>query len=240
MKTAIDIILIAIVVICVWTGYKKGLLMGIGGILAIIIAIYGGNLLANVFSYDLEPTLRPFLNGYAEGVVSDESSGVRTLLGWDHYDYSIDDLLSQHPDRQQEFCRICYEAMGFDTATSESMAERAVTYAHESGGSVTGAMKHILSQSVSYVSIFILMALLILIVLTVLGNLPNLSYKIPNLDLLNDIGGAVAGLFTGLLFCVLLVWALKFMGMLLGSALQESWIGGLLLRKNYLLNYLGI
>lgn len=240
MKTAIDIILFAIVVVCVWTGYKKGLLMGIGGILAIIIAIYGGNLLANVFSYDMEPTLRPFLNGYAEGVVSGEDSGVRTLLGWDRYDYSMDDLLNQHPERQAEFCRICYEAMGFDTATSESMALRAVTYAHESGGTVTGAMKHILSQSVSYVSIFILAALLILIVLTVLGNLPNLSYKIPNLDMVNDIGGAVAGLFTGLLFCVLLVWTLKFMGMLLGGALQESWIGGWLLRGNYLLNYLGI
>ncbi|MBR3860595.1 MAG: CvpA family protein [Oscillospiraceae bacterium] len=240
MKTVIDIVLIAIVAICVWTGYKKGLIMGIGGILAIVIAIYGGNLLANVFSYDLEPTLRPFLNGYVEGVVSDEGSGVRTLLGWDRYEYSMDDLLSQHPDRQAEFCRICYEAMGFDTATSESMAQRAVTYAHESGGSVTGAMKHILSQSVSYVSIFIVAALLVLIVLTALGNLPNLSYKIPNLDMVNDIGGAVAGLFTGFLFCVLLVWALKFMGMLLGSALQESWIGGWLLRENYLLPYLGI
>ena len=92
----------------------------------------------------------------------------------------------------------------------------------------------------SYVAIFIVAFLLIIIILTVIGNLPNLSYKIPGLDLVNDIAGAVLGLATGFLFCVLLVWALKFMGLLLGDALSESGIGGWLLEKNHLLPYLGI
>ena len=240
MKTVIDLVLIAILVICAWTGYKKGLLMGIGGILAIVVALYGANLLANVFSYDLEPALRPFVFGYAEGVINGSNSTVRTDMGWGRYDYSMEDLLGQHPERQEEFCQTCYETVGFDPTTAESMAKRAVTYAQESGGTVTGAMKHVLSQSVSYVAIFIVAFLLIVIVLTVIGNLPNLSYKIPKLDLLNDIAGAVLGLVTGFLFCVILVWALKFFGLLLGDALSESGIGGWLLEKNYLLPYLGI
>ena len=240
MKTVIDLVLIAIVLICIWTGYKKGLLMGIGGILCIVVAIYGANLLANVFSYDLEPAVRPFLYGYVEGVNQGRDSEVRERMGWDRYDYSVEDLLSQHPDRQEEYCRTCYEVVGIESRTAQSMAERAVTYARESGGTVTGAMKHILSESVSYVAIFIVAFLLIIIILTVIGNLPNLSYKIPGLDLVNDIAGAVLGLATGFLFCVLLVWALKFMGLLLGDALSESGIGGWLLEKNHLLPYLGI
>ncbi|MBQ7144599.1 MAG: CvpA family protein [Oscillospiraceae bacterium] len=240
MSTAIDLVLLAILVICVWSGYKKGLLMGIGGILCIVVAIYGANLLANVFSYDLEPTLRPFVYGYAEGVINGRDSVVRADMGWTRYDYSMDDLLNQHPERQEEFCKTCYTTVGFDETTADAMAQRAVTYARESGGTVTGAMKHILSQSVSYVGIFIVAFLIIIIILTVIGNLPNLSYKIPGLDIVNDIAGALLGLATGALFCVLLVWGLKFFGLILGDALADSRIGGWLLEKDYLLPYLGI
>lgn len=240
MKTIIDLVLIGILLICIWSGYKKGILMGVGGILVILVSIYGANLLANVFSYDLEPAARPFLYGYAEGVINASDSKVMKEMGWDRYDYSADDLLSRHPDRQEEFCRVCYETVGIDSVTAQSMARRAVVYAQESGGTVTGAMKHILSASLCYVAIFVVAFLLICIVLTVIGNLPNLSYKIPMLDLVNDIGGALLGAVTGFLFCVLLVWALKFLGMLLGSALSDSGIGGWLLERDLLLPYLGL
>ena len=240
MKTVIDLVLIAIMVICIWSGYKKGLLMGVGGILVIIVSIYGANLLANVFSYDLEPAARPFIYGYAEGLLNGRDSKVMEKMGWENRSYSTDDLLSQYPDRQEEFCQVCYETVGIDSVAAQSMARRAVVYARESGGTVTGAMKYILSQSICYVAIFIVAFLLICIVLTVIGNLPNLSYKIPMLDLVNDILGTLLGAATGFLFCVLLVWALKFFGMPLGDALSGSGIGGWLLEKDFLLPYLGI
>ena len=52
MKAIIDLVLLGILVICAWNGYKKGLIMGVGGILCIIIGIYGANLLANTFYHD--------------------------------------------------------------------------------------------------------------------------------------------------------------------------------------------
>ena len=42
MKVLIDVVLLLSIALCVWGGYKKGLIMGIGGILAILIAVYGG------------------------------------------------------------------------------------------------------------------------------------------------------------------------------------------------------
>ena len=88
---------------------------------------------------------------------------------------------------------------------------------------------------------FTLAFLLILIILTVIGNLPNLSYKLPNLDLVNDIGGAVLGLVRGLLFCALLVWLLKFLGIILGQdTLADSTLGGWLLKRDFFFKYLGI
>ena len=241
MRAVIDLVLLGILIICTWAGYKKGILMGIGGVLAIVASIYGANLLANVFSYDVVPVLKPFVSGYSDRLLTAGDSGVLRQLGWENYNYSVEDLLSRYPDRRGEFSQTCYETLGIDSATAAAMAEKSVTYARESGVGMKDAMVQILCESISYVACFILAFLLIIIILTVIGNLPNLSYKIPGLDVLNDIGGAVIGLLTGLLFCVLLVWAMKFMGMLLrNDALAASRIGGWLLRKDFLFRYLNI
>ena len=67
MKLIIDLIFIAILVVCGWSGYKKGIIMGIGGVLVIIISLYGGNLLSTTFSYEVIPALKPFASGYLAG-----------------------------------------------------------------------------------------------------------------------------------------------------------------------------
>ena len=45
MKIIIDILLLIIIALCTWNGYKRGLVGGVAGILAIIIALFGGSLL---------------------------------------------------------------------------------------------------------------------------------------------------------------------------------------------------
>ncbi len=241
IKAIIDLVLLGILIICVWSGYKKGIIMGVGGILCIIVAIYGANLLANSFSYDVVPALKPFANGYTETLIGGSDSAVMKRMGWDGSTYSAEDLVEMYPDRRLEFCSTCYQVLGIDESTADIMAERAVTYKRESGSSMRAAVGQILCETVSYAGCFIIAFLLIVIILTVIGNLPNLSYKLPRLDLVNDIVGALLGLVTGLMFCAVLVWALKFMGMLIGSdTLAATRIGGWLLEKNFLLKYLGI
>ena len=63
MKAAIDIVLLIIIALCTWGGYKRGLVGGIAGILAIIIALFGGSLLSNTYSGEVIPALEPFVNG---------------------------------------------------------------------------------------------------------------------------------------------------------------------------------
>ena len=241
IKAIIDLVLLGILIICVWSGYKKGIIMGVGGILCIIVAVYGANLLANSFSFDVVPALKPFANGYTETMMNGSDSAVMKRMGWDGSTYSPEDLVEMYPDRKVEFCATCYEVLGIDAKTSERMAEKAVTYARESGSPIQAAVGQILCETVSYAGCFLLAFLLIVIILTVIGNLPNLSYKLPRLDIVNDILGALLGLVTGLMFCVIAVWALKFMGMLIGSdTLASTRIGGWLLQKDYLFKYLGI
>ena len=241
IKAIIDLVLLGILIICVWSGYKKGIIMGVGGILCIIVAVYGANLLANSFSYDVVPALKPFANGYTETMMNGSDSAVMKRMGWDGSTYNVEDLVEMHPERRLEFCSACYQVLGFEENLSDRMAEKAVTYARETGSSIRAAVGQIFCETVSYAACFLIAFLLIIIILTVIGNLPNLSYKLPRLDLVNDILGALLGVVTGLMFCAVLVWALKFMGMLIGSdTLASTRIGGWLLQKDFLLKYLGI
>jgi SNF family Na+-dependent transporter len=131
--------------------------------------------------------------------------------------------------------------LGLDEETAGLMASDAVERHTASGGDMIDSVVETLCEKVSFAGCFILAFLLILIILTVIGNLPNLSYKLPNLDLVNDIGGTVLGVATGLMFCVIIVWALKFTGKIIGSdTLTDAWLPRMLLRHNFLTNYLGL
>ncbi len=240
MKIAIDIILLAILLHGAWSGYKKGLIMGIGGILCIIVSIYGANLLANTFSFDVVPALKPFAGGFMEGRI-DAEGGVLDDMGWGDLNYSVEDLLAIHPEDKDKFAAACYENIGIDSRSAAVMAESALDYAETSGDGVVDAVIHQLCASVSYVGCFTLAFLMILIILTVIGNLPNLSYKIPHLDIVNDILGTLLGLANSALLCVVLVWALKFLGIIIGSdTLGETILGSWFSEKDFLFPYLGI
>ena len=241
MKLAIDILILIILIHGAWSGYKKGLIMGVAGALVLMVAVYGANLLASTFAYDLVPALKPFAGGYVEGQI-DAEGGVLETLEWENEEnYSLEDLLAQHEDEKDQFAAVCYENLGIAPAAAAVMAESAVEMAEEEDLPLVDAVTNELCRRVSYVGCFILAFLMIAIVLTVVINLPNLSYKIPHLDLVNDIAGTLIGIATAAAYAAVLVWALKFLGMIIGEGiLAESTLGGWFLEKDFLAKFLGI
>ena len=260
MERIINLVLIGILLVCAWSGYKKGIIMGIGGIVAIIVALYGANLVATTFSYDIISAMRPFATGYMESQMRREGSGGATIslgiddeeeeeeedsileqMGWESSDLSVEDLLSEHPESRGAFCVACYEKLGLSEETSRVMAAEAMEYADANETDMIGSVVQVLCEDICFVGCFLLAFLLIIILLTVIGNLPNLSYKLPHLDLLNDIGGTLLGIVTGLMFCVILVWALKFTGIVIGKdTLASARVARLFLEHNFLTTRLGL
>ena len=57
MKIIIDILLLVIIALCTWNGYKRGLVGGVAGILAIIIALFGSSLLSSAYAHEVVPAL---------------------------------------------------------------------------------------------------------------------------------------------------------------------------------------
>ncbi len=241
MKTAIDILLLVILVYGTWTGYKRGLIMGLAGVLVLVVSVYGANLLSNAFSYDVVPALRPFAGGYIEKMVDGED-GVLQSMDWDNdHNYSLNDLLSQYTDEHDEFAAECFRRLGITPAAADVMAESAVSYSREHNENLVDAIVHELCARISYMGCFVIAFLIIVIILTVVINLPNLSYKIPHLDLANDIAGTVIGFVTAAAYCAVFVWALKFMGIIIGGeTLGDTVLGGWFLKHDFLAKILGV
>ncbi len=240
MKTAIDILLLVILVYGTWTGYKRGLIMGLAGVLVLTVSIYGANLLSNAFSYDVVPALRPFAGGYIEKMVDGED-GVLQSMDWDNdHNYSLNDLLSQYTDEHDEFAAECFRRLGITPSAADVMAESAVSYADEHNENLVDAIVHELCARISYMGCFVIAFLIIAIILTVVINLPNLSYKIPHFDLVNDIAGTVIGFVTAVYYCAIFVWALKFMGIIIGAeTLSDTILGGWFLKHDLIAKILG-
>lgn len=214
MKIAIEILLLIIILMCTWNGYKKGLVMCIGTILAIIISLYVGDLLSDTFSPAVKPVLRPFVGGYMDGSDGVISNNLKDLLDGNKAGLSVDDALKQYPEIKSQLIENSYKDVGIFTPSAKKMATEAVDLAETNSLPVTSATVDVLCGSVTYFFGFIIFFVITMIVLTVLGNILNLSFKIPEKEKLNYIGGAVAGAITGIMFCMIITWILKFSGAL--------------------------
>ena len=49
MKAVLSLLFLSILIFCVWSGYKKGLVMGIFSLIAFVVSVYGANLLPDLF-----------------------------------------------------------------------------------------------------------------------------------------------------------------------------------------------
>ena len=240
MRFIIEILLLFVILLCTWNGYKKGFVMCIGGILAIIVSLYAGDLLADTFTSAVTPVVHPFISGYMDGTEGKINSTLSDLLGSDSI-LSIEDAVKANPDIKTELCTKTFEKVGVYSSSAEVMAAEAVALEEESGSTISAAIIDVMCNNFTYFLIFLIFFAITLIILTVMGNILNLSFKIPEMDKLNDIGGIAAGAITGLMFCVILTWALKFSGLLFPEEeLKHTLLTALFLKMNILSHFLSI
>ena len=215
MKAIIDILLIIIIALCTWNGYKRGLVGGVAGILAIIISLLGANILSAAYAHEVVPALEPFVDGYVDS--SKNRGAILERMGYGSSDLSLDDILQQDSSLRYDYAYECLSDLGLYEKRAEELAADAVAYAQESGVSMTDAVVAVVCDTVTKVMTTVIAFLLILILLVALASIGNLSFRLPNMENLDEIGGAVLGFGKGFLYCVLLCWLLSFLGLVIGK-----------------------
>lgn len=220
MKTVINIILIAIVALCTWHGFRKGLVGGIAGILAIVLALFGANLLSTAYSHEVTPVLHPFVDGFIDS--QNTRSEILERMGYGSSDLSLEDILAQDSSLKVDYAYECMRQVGFYEKHAETLADKAVQYANENGVNMTDAVIDTLGDTITYVGGLVLFFLIILILLIAIANIGNLSFRLPMYETADAIGGAVAGCLKGCLYCVLLCWLLGFLGLIIKDSLNDA------------------
>lgn len=243
LPPVVNILLFAIIVICAWKGFKKGIIMGVVGVLVLILSLFGAQLLSDTFSYEVIPVLKPFVSGYAETRVEETAFLVfgfePDINGEYHVDRSVSDLVEEHPEAMFDISDLVYRGLGLYSTIADEMAQKTVEYAEQNNTDLQSSVVAILCQSITWYGGFLIAFILVFAAMTVVVNLLNLSFRLPYIGIINDLGGLCIGVFTGFLFCALVVWVLQFLGIILPEqTLSESGIAGWFLDKNLLANYI--
>lgn len=224
MKIVIDFVLIFIVAACTWNGFKRGLIGGIAGILAIVISLYGGALLSSAFSPEIIPAAEPFVEGFLDS--ADAKDFILSELGYEDTEKSINDILAEDPSLRYDYAYNCVIYAGLSKASARTLAGRAVELSDSSGADLQSAVSDTLCDSLSYVFGTVIAFLLLLMLIVAIANLFNLSLRLPNMETIDEIGGSVTGFLKGVVYCILLCWALSFLGLILGRDTLEGTLLG--------------
>ena len=221
MNIILDLILLLIVALCIWDGYKRGLIGGIAGIFAIIIALLAGSSLSDSYASEAVPVLKPFVDGYIDSQKT--RTAVLEEMGYGTTDLSLEDVLESDSSLRYDYAVLCMEQAGFYEARAEELAERSVRYSDQNSVTMTEAVVSILCDTITYVMGLALCFLLILILLVAVSNIGGLVFRLPDsMELLDELGGALMGFVKGFLYCVLLCWLLSFLGLLIGRDTLEK------------------
>lgn len=190
----IDLILAAVLVLFIWLGAKKGFILTLCSLVAVLVALVGANLIADALAPKvadaiqpkLEQSIQESLEEKALEVSAQDSLGVADALAalrekGGLYEWAaggLEDILSATPD------------------ASESIAHQAAAAASA------------LAEQVARSVLFAVAFLLVLVAWFFLSHGLDLVSRLPVINSLNHTLGAVLGAVKGLLILYIVAWVL--------------------------------
>ena len=195
----IDIVLLAILVVSIWHGYRRGVIITLAAVLALIISLSVADLVSRRYSGEFTSVLDPFFSGIVDRGVNE----AREELGDDAAPF--------------ELCRVSLEGMGLTRSEARTIARQAAEQVEE--GSGLHVYKTVLVDRLCVVAAYALAMLVVFILamvfFTVVENLINLEIKLPGLEMINGMLGLAFGLIKGLIIVFLIAWVARFSGLIL-------------------------
>jgi uncharacterized membrane protein required for colicin V production len=259
MALAIDIVLVLIVAFSAWRGFKNGFIRGIFGVLAIIIAIYGANLIAKTYSGEFTGMLEPFVGGIVDkniiGVTDDDTA--------DGEDESPpDDVASPAPDDaapeddtadideeaalaepHSDIYDISYKALrgvGISEEAARLMAEKVDGEIDSVGQQLTNNLTEKLCSMLAYIAVFGISFILIAIIFAVIGNVVNLAFSLPGIQTVDKIIGLVMGIARGVLIIFAIGVVVRYLGLVSAGTVEKTVLLDYVVNNNPIANILGI
>ena len=226
LRLILDLVLVLINLFCAWRGFRNGLIAGVLAACAVLFSFYAADILADTYSGEFTRMLEPFISGVVDSAYSTAEDTLEAV------------------GKSGSVYEVSYETarnVGFMKSAAENVAKSLADNVRETGYTLRAAIVDLLCSVAAYVLTYAVMFVLLIIIFAVIGNLFNLAFKLPGLELVNGLLGLLLGAAKGIMYCFAIVWLLRFTGLLLPEAtIDETHVLGRMMESCPLVNYLGI
>lgn len=259
LPVSVNIILDAVVIIialfCAWRGWRKGIIGGLCSILAIVVSFYGANLIASTYSAEFTGIVEPFAHGIVDTMVNKVTGAVADDEAAEPSETEEseegEETRAQRPvvvqlsdEEKQDVYSVAFAVLrqvGFHEDTAANVAQKAVDVADFVGSDLSEFLAEQLCSVVAYIGVFIIAFILIAIIFVVIGNVLDLVFNLPGIELVNRILGLALGL--GLAFCILqfVGCVARFTGIIISDeTINSTMLFKYFVENNYLAAFIGL
>lgn len=205
MNILFDVGVLLILALFIWLGAKRGLVLTLCGLVAVVVALIGASLLSNALAEPVADLVEPMIterirSTLDESIQSTEFTTESGGVAEDADSISLVGVVGQ----LKESKLFSGFAESFQRAVSEGTAQ-VVTSAARS-------VAHYAAVQIAHGILFALGFVLILIAWFILSHALDLVAKLPGLHSLNKLGGGAIGFLKGCIVLFILAWLLRVCG----------------------------
>lgn len=197
----LDVLLIAVLLFFVFRGAKKGFVLTLCSLVAVVVAFLGANILADTMAPKVAEALQPKLEAVIEESLTEALRNTQFTTSDGDVAASTEEIsLSGVLEVLQENALYKQFLSGVEKALEEGAASTAATAAARVAAVVAAQLARGL--------IFLVGFVVVLLVWTLLSHALDLVAKLPVLNTLNNGLGGLIGLVKGVAIAYVAVWAL--------------------------------
>ncbi len=203
MSLFFDILIILIIGLAAYMGYKRGFVRSVLGLVIFFAALFAAFKFTDIYAEHLNNTV------FMDRITNEISSSIESVIG---NNASVDDLFK---DKPSGFVSIV-ERFGTDMGELEEYYKESASESQSSGVKLISAyIARPVSSLLSRVIAFLIIFLGVLLALSIIKWILDLIFKLPVLNAVNKVFGLTFGIIKG----VLLAWAASMLLVYLMSVL---------------------
>lgn len=198
MSIILDLALVALLLVCAFSGYRRGLILSVASVLVLAISVFVGGAVARAYGPDLAQTVEPYI-----GWLSEEATDQVIA----EMDETLEDL---DTNRAYEVIEASFLRMGIAEDAAEKLAEEGHSLMLGTGSNIRRCISIVFVDVLTYMLIFVIVFAICAAALSIVLNVVGSSFEMPNLKLVDDIGGGVMGLVYGFVILLVVCWIMRY------------------------------
>lgn len=195
----IDLALVAILALFLLRGRRKGLVLSLCGLVAVLVALVGAQLISDALAPQVAGALEPRFAALVEETLGQELEERLAQAGGE-MDGVLGELLS------------AIRGTGLYQSISQALQQALEQGADQVGEVLGRVIAQTIALSVARLLLFFISFVLLLVGWTLLSHALDLACRLPVLSTLNGLGGAALGLLKGLVLLFVAAWLLQYLG----------------------------